>query len=251
MGTIYISYGITKSASTFAWQLIKRIAIAGGIPVGTLTAKSKGRNSPEDYIESISEETIRAIQSDVGDLPVVIKTHGPATPAAVRLVTDGKAQTFASYRDLRDVALSLLDHAERSRRMGIRDFAEFHELSDTMGSIGVQVRRFDDWVKSCAPVLIPFDDICFDTPIAIQKISNVLGVAIDVGSILAEFSPDRARIGQFNLGIPRRFAQEMSAADSELFLDQFRCFYEKYYPEELHNARLSPGIAAQVQVVLG
>src|SRR5262249_10164298 len=145
MGPLYISYGITKSASTFAWQLIKRIAIEGGIPVATLTARSKGINSPEDYIDPISDEKLRLIQVDIGDAPVVIKTHGPATPIAVQLVTQGKAQVFASYRDPRDVALSLLDHAARSRQAGIRDFAEFHELADTLGAIEFQIRRLDAW----------------------------------------------------------------------------------------------------------
>jgi len=96
MAPIYISYGITKSASTFAWQLIKRIAIVGGLPVATLTTKSKGANTPEDYIDPVSDEAIRAIRSDVGDLPVVIKTHGPVTPTVTRLVADGEAKVFAS-----------------------------------------------------------------------------------------------------------------------------------------------------------
>jgi hypothetical protein len=167
--------------------LIKRIAIAGGIPVATLTRASKGANSPEDYIDPISDETIGAIRSDVGDLPVVIKTHGPVTPAAVRLITDGKAKVFASYRDLRDVALSLLDHGTRSRRIGIKDFAEFYELSDTIGSIDVQVGRFDDWVKLCAPLLIPYDEICFDTRITIARIAKRLDVSVDIDAILDEF----------------------------------------------------------------
>jgi len=33
MTRIYICYGITKSASTFAWQLIKRTAISRGLPI--------------------------------------------------------------------------------------------------------------------------------------------------------------------------------------------------------------------------
>jgi hypothetical protein len=235
MTRIYICYGITKSASTFAWQLIKRTAISGGLPIATLTLKSKGANSPEDYIDPVSEETIRRIHSDVGDLPVVIKTHGPVTPAAVRLVTEGEAQVFASYRDLRDVALSLLDHGTRSRRMGIRDFAEFNEVSDTISSIEFQVRRLDNWVKSCTPLLIPYDEICFDTRTTILRISKALGVSVDFESVFDEFSSGRTRIGQFNIGMRRRFSCEMSPETSNLFLRRFLSFYAEYYPGELHN----------------
>ena len=138
MTRIYISYGITKSASTFAWQLIKRIAIGGGLPIATLTSRSKGRNSPIDYIDPLSTENLDLVKEDVGDLPVVIKTHGDVTPAAARLVAEGTAHVFASYRDLRDVALSLLDHGARSRANGIRDFSHFHEVTDTLENIRVR-----------------------------------------------------------------------------------------------------------------
>ena len=124
MHSLYISYGLTKSASTFAWQLIKEIATQGGLPMATLTIKSKGRNSPEDYIDPVSAEKIALIRDDIGKAPVVIKTHGDATPAAIELVSAGTALVFVSYRDLRDIALSLLDHAIKSRRKGILDFAK-------------------------------------------------------------------------------------------------------------------------------
>jgi hypothetical protein len=146
MAQIYISYGVTKSASTFAWQLIKRVAIAGGLPIATLTSISKGGNSPEDYIDPISDEKLALIKKDVGDSPVVIKTHGRATPAVTRLVAAGVAQVFVSYRDLRDVALSLLDHGARSRALQISDFAEFHTLADTIPMLKEQVHRLEAWV---------------------------------------------------------------------------------------------------------
>ena len=159
MVDFYISYGLSKSASTFAWQLIKRIAIAGGLPIATLTAKSKGRNSPVDYIARLSGEKLRLVRADVGAAPVVIKTHAAATPATVRLVAEGKALVFASYRDLGDVSLSLLDHGARSRVNGSADFAELRTISDTLVLLRKAVVHFDSWVERCAPLLIPYDEI--------------------------------------------------------------------------------------------
>ena len=99
MTRIYISYGITKSASTFAWQLIKRIAIGGGLPIATLTSRSKGKNSPVDYIDPLSEENLDLVKEDVGDLPVVIKTHKDVTPAIASgtILTLGTQQTCPSW----------------------------------------------------------------------------------------------------------------------------------------------------------
>ena len=235
MGTIYISYGITKSASTFAWQLIKRIAICGGLPIATLTSKSKGANSPEDYIDPVSEKNLDLIREDVGDLPVVIKTHGDVTPAAARLVAEGTAQVFASYRDLRDVALSLLDHGARSRAKGIKDFSEFHELTDTLEDIRVQVQRFENWVQLCKPLLLSYDEICFDTRSMIPRIAERLGVSVDVELISNEFASNNASIGQFNKGEKRRFEREMNSEVSALFVDTFSTYYKTYFPDELLN----------------
>ena len=233
MTRIYISYGITKSASTFAWQLIKRTAIIGGVPIATLTSKSKGANSPEDYIDPVADENLNLIKEDVGDLPVVIKTHGGATPAAARLVADGTAHVFASYRDLRDVALSLLDHGARSRAKGIKDFSRFHDVTDTLEDIKVQVQRFEHWVKLCNPLLLSYDEVCFDTQSAISRIAERLGVSVDVEAISNEFNSDKKSIGQFNKGESRRFEREMDATTSSFFVSTFTPYYQTYFPDEI------------------
>jgi len=233
MTRIYICYGITKSASTFAWQLIKRIAISGGLPIATLTSKSKGRNSPEDYIDPVSQTNLDLIRSDVGDFPVVIKTHGGVTPAAAGLVAEGKAEVFVSYRDLRDVALSLLDHGARSRAKGIKDFAQFHELADTLEDIKAQIQRLEGWVKSCKPLLLSYDEICFDTPSTISRIAERLGVSVDIEAIFAEFDLNKDLIGQFNKGERRRFEREMDSETSALFIETFVRYYRTYFPEEI------------------
>ena len=237
MGCIYISYGITKSASTFAWQLIKSIAIQGGLPVATLTSKSKGVDSPEDYIDPIIDEKLRLIGADVGDAPVVLKTHGYVTPTVARLVTEGKAQVFVSYRDLRDVALSLLDHGARSRHQGIRDFAEFYKPLDTFDTIRDQVERFENWVQSCEPLLIPYDEICFDTRTTIHRVAERLGVFVNVDAVFAHFEENKSQIGQFNKGKQRRFEREMSRETSEVFLDQFFNYFRKYFSGALADDR--------------
>jgi tRNA (mo5U34)-methyltransferase len=240
MARIFISYGITKSASTFAWQLIKRTAIAGGLPVATLTAGSKGIDSPEDYIDPVSDENLRKIEADVGNAPVVIKTHGGVTPAVVRLLAEGTAQVFASYRDPRDVALSLLDHGARSREIGIKDFAEFHEVKDTIETIKIQIQKFENWVRTCEPLLIPYDEICFDTRRTIARVAERVGVSVDVDRVFAEFNSNKNLIGQFNKGDSRRFEREIDRETSLYFLEIFNEYYNKFFPEEINEQKTFP-----------
>lgn len=233
MARIFISYGIPKSASTFAWQLIKHVAIAGGLPVASLTTRSKGRDAPEDYIDPVSAENIRLIEADIGNAPVVIKTHGDATPEAAQLVSEGTALVFASYRDPRDIALSLLDHGARSRTKGGADFAIYREPTDTLELIEHQILRFENWVQLCNPLLISYDEICFATQTTVLRIAGRLGVEVDAGAIANEFCSAKDRIGQFNKGERRRFEREMGLTTRKLFLENFSNFYARYFPDEI------------------
>jgi hypothetical protein len=239
MHNLYISYGLTKSASTFAWQLIKEIAIQGGLPVAALSIKSKGRNSPEDYIDPVSAEKLELIRQDIGDAPAVIKTHGDATPAAIQLVAEGRALVFVSYRDLRDIALSLLDHAMRSRRKGIPDFANLYTIRDTVVSLKNQVKRFENWVRTCAPFLISYDEICFDTGTTITRIAERIGVEVNAEAIRNKFISDPRVIGQFNKGEKRRFEHEMEPSVSAGFIREFEDYFTRYFPEEAGLLRSS------------
>ncbi len=239
IGRLIISYGIPKSASTFAWQLIKKTAIAGGLPIATPTFKSKKVNSPEDYIDPLSEENLRLLHADTGAFPVVVKTHGGITPAVANLIASGNAAVFLSYRDLRDVALSLLDHGQRSRALGIDDFADLHTPEETISLLETQIQRFDSWVTSCDPVLIPYDEICFDTSKTISRVAERLDVVVDIETILREFAENKRSIGQFNKGKRARYETEMTDDISARFISAFPQYYSKYFPDALNTLQQS------------
>jgi hypothetical protein len=233
MGCLYVSFGMTKSASTFAWQLIKQIAQSAGIPVATLTDKSKGRKTWEDYIDLLSETNLQLIAEDIGDAPVVIKTHGVVTPPIIRRVATGEALAFASYRDLRDIALSLLDHGARSRMNGVPDFASLYTIEDTLPLLATQVQRFTDWVKFARPLLVPYDEICFDTRTTITRIAERLDVPVDVEEVFGLVESSKRSIRHFNKGELRRFEREMHPDTGSAIMREFHDFYAEFFPEAM------------------
>jgi hypothetical protein len=236
MGRLYISFGMTKSASTFAWRLIKQIAQTGGLPVATLSVKSKGRQAWEDYVDVLSETNLQLIAEEIGDAPAVIKTHSAVTPAILRLAAAGEAVVFASYRDLRDIALSLLDHGARSRVRGVADFASLYTVEDTLPVLANQVRRFTDWVKSAQPLLLPYDEICFDTRTTIGRIAARLAVTVDAEEIFAAVDSSKRSVRQFNRGEHRRFDREMHPDTQGLIVKEFDEFYAEFFPEAIPEA---------------
>ncbi len=234
MGDIHFSFGIPKTASTFGWALIKRIAILGGLDVRPLTSFAKGGHHREDYIDPVTEETLARVQEEIGDGCAVIKTHGGGgTTIAARMVRENRSKVFISYRDLRDVSLSLIDHGARARKVGIKDHTDILKPEDALPLIKVGLERMDSWVRDCAPLMIPYNEICFDTPTTIRRVADRFGVAVSVGEVMDGFKHKEKDIGQFNKGVIDRYKTEMNDNTSELFLKTFRSYYEKYFPEAL------------------
>jgi hypothetical protein len=214
-------------------MLAKRIAKLGGMDVATLTKYSKGSYAPEDAIDPVSAEKLALVQEEIGDRCAVIKTHGARTPAAARLVDEGRAQVFVSYRDLRDVTLSLIDHGARTRAAGGKDFAEFLKPRDSITMLTDAVSRMQTWMTDCNPLLVPYDEVAFDTRTTVARIAERLGVHVSVEEVLDAFKDKQQSIIQFNKGIKDRYKSELDEEDSQLFLTHFHDFYEKYYPEAL------------------
>ncbi|HEX3870735.1 MAG TPA: hypothetical protein VHV77_09880, partial [Pirellulales bacterium] len=181
------------------------------------------------YIEQLTPQAIERIGEDIGDASVVIKTHSGLTPATSQLLTGRGVRVFASYRDPRDVALSLLDHGARSRKLGIKDFATFHTVRDTIPLLRTQVRLFRDWAKFPGTLIIPYDEISFNTQTTISRVADHLGVSVDVDRIFVEFDSAKDKIVQFNKGVRSRHKTEMDEATNEMFLNMFKGFYAAFF----------------------
>ncbi len=230
MGDIIICFGVAKSASSFSWQLVKRIAILGGKDVATLTWRSKGSDAPEDAIDPVSGPNLALVQEEIGARTAVIKTHGAATKEAIDLVKQGRSKVFVSYRDLREVALSLIDHGARSRAAGQNAYAEFLAPRNSIEALKDSVKRMQSWVDHCDPLLLPYDWVSFDTRDAIRAIAKKLEVDVSIDKALETFSDREKSIIQFNKGVRERYKSDMDDETSTIFLRTFEEYYKTYFP---------------------
>ena len=230
MGEIIICFGIPKSASSFSWQLVKRIAILGGKDVATLTRHSKGSDAPEDAIDPVSGAKLALVQEEIGTRTAVIKTHGAATKEAIDLVKQGQSKVFVSYRDLREVALSLIDHGVRSKAAGHNVFAEFLTPRNFIETLKDSVKRMQSWVDNCDPLLLPYNWVSFDTRDTIEAIARKLEVDVSVDGVLETFSDRKNSIIHFNKGVRDKFKSDMDEETGAVFLRTFEEYYKKYFP---------------------
>lgn len=223
---IYICYGITKSASTFLYQITEEVFRAAGKPVPRLGKPFRKADSVENYFNFIDHELLSEIERHTGGQDIVLKTHGPPRGDVAKLVAAGKVLASASIRDPREIALSMIDHGARSRRWRIMRFSEFVTLADTLNAIDIQLGCLREWTATERMAVFRYNDICYDSAAVIRTIADQIGASIDVESVLHRFR-DKGTIGQFSKGKALRYS-EMSAADQAIFLERYADLYASY-----------------------
>jgi hypothetical protein len=224
---IYVSYGVPKSASTFAYVVTEQVLRTAGHRIATLSEAAKGRQSRLNYIDPPSWDAIERVKAEIGERSVVIKTHGVPDQPLLAAIERGEIFAAAVVRDPRGIALSLLDHGKRSRERGGGDFAALETVEDTFTILDEQLARLTRWMQCGRVLLLTYDEISFDTGAAVRRIVDQLGLSVAPARVLSEL-PDRANIDQFNKGVRARHEVEMPAATQQIFLDRYAEIYRRY-----------------------
>jgi hypothetical protein len=223
---IYICYGITKSASTFLYQMTEEVFRAAGKPVIRLGKAFEEPSTVENYFNFIDHDLLDEIDRHTGGQDIVLKTHGPPRGDVAKLVAAGTVLASASIRDPREIALSMIDHGTRSRRWRIVPFSEFVTIADTFNAIDIQLGCFREWNATGKVEVFRYNDICYDSAAVVRAIARQIGVEIDVDAVLGQFR-DKGSIGQFSKGKALRYT-EMSAADQAAFLERYADLYAAF-----------------------
>lgn len=224
---LIFSYGMPKSASSFAWMLIKQIASENGNRLVSLSSAAKGNSSVEDYLDGSAAADMHLVCKEIGDDWCVIKTHADSKPFKIIASRAENYTVFIQHRDPREIALSLLDHAEKSRKLGLRDFADCVDIETCLPTIDSTMRNFFDWLQEPSAVAISYNELCFDTTNTIEKIKEKFSSHVSTEKILAQFS-DKTAIIQYNKGQKERYLAEMSSADSRMFLERYQNYYAHF-----------------------
>lgn len=218
---IYICYGMTKSASTYLYQLTEEVLAAAGHTVFRIGRP--GRGNRENYYDEITTSLLDRIESRAEGGAAVLKTHGRLDPAVAGYIASGRVKASATYRDPREVAMSMADNGARARKLGERAFSEIVRLEDTFPSIDQQLAYCAEWMAVPRLEAFSYNEICFSTGAAVARLCRQIGVVIDDRSATAPFQK-RILIGQFNVARPLRY-RDMDEAAQSMFLQRYHSFY--------------------------
>lgn len=219
------SYGMTKSGSTFAFELARSALELSGYPQPLLPEAATGTKRKINFAGHLNDENIDALSEALCEIghPVVVKTHTRPDPSVIAMIDRGEAIIQACYRDPREMALSMIDHGNRSRAAGKPAFANIETLDDAMRDISSQIDSLTQWLyrPNCQPVY--YEDLAFRSLGTTRRILAQLQLDIPAGKVLNYVLKNR--FIQLNLGKKKRFQEHMSESDQQMFRRTYHLFY--------------------------
>ena len=225
---LYFSYGMTKTGSTLAFQMVRSALDLCGFPQDRLDLDVVDPNLRRNFVNHITDEQLDKLKEEARKrgYPLVLKTHMRPDPGVVKMIQSGEAIAHAGYRDPRDMILSMLDHAKKSRAEGLSNFGELETVDQTLENIRGQFNTLTAWLRLPGTMPLYFEDIAFDTVEPIKRILQRLRLKFDP-ALLSDIVLNQ-RFTQKNKGVRLRYPNEMTKEDSSRIAQEFEPFITRF-----------------------
>ncbi len=225
---LYFSYGMTKTGSTLAFQLVRSALDLCGFPQDRVPLDVVNPVLKRNFVNHISPRQLEDLKQEAKNrgYPIALKTHMRPDPCVVEAIQSGVAIAHACYRDPRDMALSMLDHGRKSRETGQPEFTEIRTLDQAFENIRSQHDSLTAWLRLPGILPLYYEDIAFDTAQTARRILRQLGLKIDP-DVLAEVVLTQ-RFTQKNKGKRLRYPEEMDPAIAAGIAAEFSPLLERF-----------------------
>ncbi len=227
---LVLCYGMQKSGSTLAFELTCGVLQSAGFAQdfirNDLHEPREGRVY-RNYVEEVTADSVEALIAEIGPArKIAIKTHSTFPDEDFSrleaLQAKGRLQVIASYRDPRDMCLSLLDAGEKSRTLERGGFGKFETLDEAAKFVKGRTARFRKWASLKGTLRLEYETVAYSPDKAVDKLEAVLGVtAIRTEAIRHAFED---AFTQKNKAQRRRHETELEDAQKEALGALFRRF---------------------------
>jgi hypothetical protein len=186
---LVLCYGIQKSGSSLAFELVKGVLQTAGFEQPFLRNERFKAGVPvpktaRNYIERITTEKIAGLAAEIGaGRRIAVKTHGSFPNEMFPWLEDLQArrelQVIVSWRDPRDICLSLLDAGEKSRAIKSGAFTELVTLGDAAEFVRKRIASYRKWAALRGTLRLDYDTVAFAPDEAIDAIEKIFGTTCD------------------------------------------------------------------------
>lgn len=180
---LILCYGITKSGSTLAFELIKGMLETVGHAQQRLPDGIVNPGHRVNYVQPLNRKRLNDLLAAVGERWIAVKTHAgmadPLFPYLCELQREKRVQVVVSYRDPRDICLSLVDAGATARATGRKEFSEIVDIASAVPRVLEQIEKFVKWAAVRDALLLDYDTVGFEPDTAIDRIEACLGIQSD------------------------------------------------------------------------
>lgn len=215
--TFIIAHGVAKSGSTFLFQVARDVAAAiNGLP----HEKAKSRFFPgmevPDYVlqpaDDLIEPLVRLLPPSAA---YVLKTHGRITPFITSGIRSGLIKAVVSFRDPRDLVVSMLDAgvSDRKKRQD-RGFSPLYNVEDALQPVRDGWEAAREWAYLPGTLPVPYLLIATNHDFIIHLVCEYLSATHCYPSIRERYSHDKATtIREFHKGVADRFLEDLTPGE--------------------------------------
>jgi len=188
---LVLCYGMPKSGSTLAFELVKGVLRSAGFEQENFVNDQTGEENlktpgpgKRNFIRGVEKEKLAGIMARIGpNRKIAIKTHTDFPDELFgwfeEMQAKGELQIFASYRDPREMVLSLRDAAERAKKQGFDAFVENAEGRRVLRNVRNRLLEFRKWASVKGAARLDYDTVGFLPDEAINRIEKMLNVTSD------------------------------------------------------------------------
>ena len=229
--TLLISYGMTRSGSTLAFETKKAILEKYGMPQQKINFEGLGswieNYLPEKYLNDI--DSLEKINQKTLTNFVVFKTHGAANKKLIEFIRKFNIPVTISVRDPKDIIISLLEISKKNRSLNETGFINIISFKDALKNLEDDLWRLETWrplIEDGTAKVIPYEDTIKDAEIIIKFLADLTSKPKLLIREIKEITKNR--FTQFNVGIAGRGQKSLN------YIEIFRV--EKKVYRRLNNA---------------
>lgn len=223
---IVVSAGMEKSGTGWYFNLTNAMLAGAG---GSDTRQMRRANPvlsrlirPHNCVLARASAPRLAVVAGLaprGARPFAVKTHQPPTRGLLALARSGRVKVTYCYRDLRDVALSALDH---NRRLGPDGRGRIEGIDDLEGAVAFAsglVPAWRRWMAVPGVHAVRYEDLRGDPAAELGRLAAFLGLEVTAATVEALLESYPAGAGRSDWTDGLHFNQGRAGRHRELSED--------------------------------
>jgi len=226
---IVLSYGMTKSGSTLAFELCKSILQQKGFEQRRLPDNVVAPGHHINFINDVSIPVLGRALEEVSSTEIIaIKTHAAVQQAAIPFIetaiSQGQMKVQVNLRDPREICLSLVDAGAKAREKNRAAFSEIQSLEDAAKVASQQLVSCRRWGSIAGALHLFYNEVAFDTPLAVRQICTDFGFQTfndeELKIVLDRVFNDA--FTQRNKAVKDRYKDDLTIRQNEFLLRELR-----------------------------